>query len=440
MPMKTLYFIESINLIQPDVEEERLLGSSSTIFSICLEDINMSKEIAAKNIQERFNGENNERGYDDIYRTIEIPKTRMKLDTGTSLYEGMFVYLEEENDLLQFTSGRGDDIAKEQIRENSRLRHQLFRGNTYLDNIADNFDYVHAQVKSYHVNVGSGNCTFVLFIDRDSYRLWMVDCGMIDVKNRRNYSVNIDIVIGQIARDINCDVSNVHIHRFLLTHWHADHYNGMIYMLQRGWLDSQTIFVMNLYYSCPTPCANQILHQLDRMNVRCYEPQVSLRLNNCSILHPNLRIGRWNNARLNMIGVRKVNDSSVVYSINGVGKNMIFSGDLEKKGFDRMTKAHTCRYCLHTSTYYCVSHHASLTGHIDIPCLSSSFPTVLACVLHNLKYAIVMGRDGAYDGIYDAQVIQDFGNRIIYSERDKSGNKTRGVALEWNSGKTIHIY
>ena len=268
----------------------------------------------------------------------------------------------------------------------------------------------------------------------------MVDCGMIDVKNRRNYSVNIDIVIGQIARDMNCDVSNVHIHRFLLTHWHADHYNGMIYMLQRGWLDSQTIFVMNLYYSCPTPCANQILYQLDRMNVRCYEPQVSLRLNNCSILHPNLRIGRWNNARLNMIGVREVNDSSVVYSIYGVGKSMIFSGDLEKKGFDRMTKARTCRCWLHTSTYYCVSHHASLTGHIDIPCLSGSLPTVLDCVQHNLKYAIVMGRDGAYDGIYDAQVIQDFGNHIIYSERDKSGNMTRGVALEWNNGKTIHIY
>ena len=438
--MKTLYFIESINLIQPYAEEERTLGSSSPVFSICLEDINMSKEIVARNTQERFNGENNERGYDDIYRTIEIPKIRMKLDTGTSLYEGMFVYLEEENDILRFTSGRGDDIAKEHIRENSRLRHQLFRDNSYLDNIADDFDYAHAQIKSYHVNVGNGNCTFVLFIDRDSYRLWMVDCGMIDVKNRRNYSVNIDIVIGQIARDINCDVSNVHIHRFLLTHWHADHYNGMIYMLQRGWLDSQTIFVMNLYYSCPTPCANQILYQLDRMNVRCYEPQVSLRLNNCSILHPNQRIGRWNNARLNMIGVREVNDSSVVYSINGVGKSMIFSGDLEKKGFDRMTKARTCRCWLHTSTYYCVSHHASLTGHIDIPCLSGSLPTVLDCVQHNLKYAIVMGRDGAYDGIYDAQVIQDFGNHIIYSERDKSGNMTRGVALEWNNGKTIHIY
>ena len=438
--MKTLYFIESINLIQPYAEEERTLGSSSPVFSICLEDINMSKEIVARNTQERFNGENNERGYDDIYRTIEIPKIRMKLDTGTSLYEGMFVYLEEENDILRFTSGRGDDIAKEHIRENSRLRHQLFRDNSYLDNIADDFDYAHAQIKSYHVNVGNGNCTFVLFIDRDSYRLWMVDCGMIDVKNRRNYSVNIDIVIGQIARDMNCDVSNVHIHRFLLTHWHADHYNGMIYMLQRGWLDSQTIFVMNLYYSCPTPCANQILYQLDRMNVRCYEPQVSLRLNNCSILHPNQRIGRWNNARLNMIGVREVNDSSVVYSINGVGKSMIFSGDLEKKGFDRMTKARTCRCWLHTSTYYCVSHHASLTGHIDIPCLSGSLPTVLDCVQHNLKYAIVMGRDGAYDGIYDAQVIQDFGNHIIYSERDKSGNMTRGVALEWNNGKTIHIY
>ena len=102
MPMKTLYFIESINLIQPYAEEERTLGSSSPVFSICLEDINMSKEIVARNTQERFNGENNERGYDDIYRTIEIPKIRMKLDTGTSLYEGMFVYLEEENDILRF--------------------------------------------------------------------------------------------------------------------------------------------------------------------------------------------------------------------------------------------------------------------------------------------------------------------------------------------------
>ena len=440
MYMKKLYFIESINQLQADTEKEPSLGFASSKFSICLEDVNISREYAARNTQGRFNSENDERGYDNIYRTLEIPKTRMKLDTGTRLYEGMFVYLEEENDILLFTSGRGDDVAKEQMRENSRLRHQLLRDNNYLDNIADDLDYAHAQIKSYHVNVGNGNCTFVLFIDRYSYRLWMVDCGMIDVKNRRNYSANIDIVMDQIAHDINCDVSNVHIHRFLLTHWHADHYNGMIYMLQRGWLDSQTIFVMNLYYSCPTPCANQILYQLDRMNVRCYEPQVSLRLNNCSILHPNQRIGRWNNARLNMIGVRKVNDSSVVYSINGVGKSMIFSGDLERKGFDRMTIAHTCRCCLHTSTYYCVSHHASLTGHIDIPCLSGPFPTVLDCVQHNLQYAIVMGRDGAYDGIYDAQVIQDFGNRIIYSEKDDSGNKTRGVALEWKNDKTIHIY
>ena len=439
MPMETLYFIESITRIQNN-ENDRSSGSASQIFSICLENVKLSRELGVINTQERSNNEDDGLISSERYRMLEIPKRQMKLDTGTGLYEGMFVYLEEENGILRFTSGRSNDIAKEQIRENSRLRYQLFRDNNYLDNITDDFDYDHAQIKSYHVNVGNGNCTFVLFVDNYSYRIWMVDCGMIDIKNSRNYKANIDAIIDQIAYDINCDVPNVRIHRFLLTHWHADHYNGMIYMLQRGWLDSQTIFVMNLYYSCPTPCANQILYQLDRMNVRCYEPQVSLRLNNCSILHPNLRIGRWNNARLNMIGVRKVNDSSVVYSINGVGKNMIFSGDLEKKGFDRMTKAHTCRYCLHTSTYYCVSHHASLTGHIDIPCLSSSFPTVLACVLHNLKYAIVMGRDGAYDGIYDAQVIQDFGKRIIYSERDKSGNKTRGVALEWNSGKTIHIY
>lgn len=434
MYMKTLYFVESINQIQVDTEKEPSLSS------ICLEDVYLSREIAARNTHERFGSKDNERGYDNIYRVLEIPKTQMKLDTGTRLYEGMFVYLEEENNILRFTSGRGDDIAKEQIRENSRLRHQLLRDNNYLDNIADDFDSAHAQIKSYHVNVGNGNCTFVLFIDCYSYRLWMVDCGMIDVKNHRNYSANIDIVMDQIAHDISCDVSNIRIHRFLLTHWHADHYNGMIYMLQRGWLDSQTIFVMNLYYSCPTFEANRLLQMLNRMNVCCYEPQVSLRFKNCSILHPNQRIGRWNNTRLNMIGVRKVNDSSVVYSLDGIDKSMIFTGDLERKGFDRMTIAHTCRPCLNKSTYYCVSHHASLSGHIKIPCLSKSFPTVFDCVRNNLEYAIVMGRDGAYRGIYSTQVITDFGNRIIYSEKDKIGNMTRGVALEWKNDQIIHIY
>ena len=440
MYMKKLYFIESINQIQEDTEKEPSSSFASSRYIICLEDVNVSREYAARNIQGRFNTENNERGYDNIYRTLEIPKTRMRLDTGTRLYEGMFVYLEEENDILRFTSGRDADIAKEQIQENSRLRHQLLRDNNYLDNIADDLDYAHAQIKSYHVNVGNGNCTFVLFIDRYSYRLWMVDCGMIDVKNRRNYSANIDIVMDQIAHDIRCDVSNIRIHRFLLTHWHADHYNGLIYMLQRSWLDSQTIFVMNLYYSCPTIYVNQLLQMLNRMNVRCYEPQVSLRLKKCCILHPNQRIGRWNNARLNMIGVRKVNDSSVVYSVDGIGKNMIFSGDLERKGFDRMTIAHTCRPCLNQSTYYCVSHHASLSGHIKIPCLSNSFPTVLDCVQNNLEYAIVMGRDGAYNGIYDAQVIKDFGNRIIYSERDNTGVFTKGFVLDWNSNRVDYIY
>ena len=101
MYMKKLYFIESINQLQADTEKEPSLGFASSKFSICLEDVNISREYAARNTQGRFNSENDERGYDNIYRTLEIPKTRMKLDTGTRLYEGMFVYLEEENDIQE---------------------------------------------------------------------------------------------------------------------------------------------------------------------------------------------------------------------------------------------------------------------------------------------------------------------------------------------------
>ena len=36
------------------------------------------------------------------------------------------------------------------------------------------------QVISYHVNVGHGNCSFILIEAKSCYRLWLVDCSIID--------------------------------------------------------------------------------------------------------------------------------------------------------------------------------------------------------------------------------------------------------------------
>ena len=439
--MKTLLFIESIN---PTRTEGRYADNMEKRFSICMEDVKQSLQfydfLNLKEDGEKYYNSNDF----NPYHIFELTAEEMVLNTGTKLYEGMFVYVEETDNGLLFTSGTWDPMAQELIRSNSRLRHNILDKNTDSIRIIDGFNYDDSCVcaKSYHINVGNGNCTFILFFNTKSsyYRLWMVDCGMVDTITHKNYKANIDIAIQKVAEELGCNTVDIRIHRLLLTHWHADHYNGINYLLTKGLIDVNTEFVMNLYYSCPTVCANNLLTQLDGMNVRCYEPQVSLQMPNCKILYPNQRIGRWHNTLQNMIGITKVNNSSVVYSIGSTNKNMIFPGDLEKQGFDRMTKAHTCRYCLYTSTYYCVSHHASLTGHINLRCLSGPCRIILDCVKHGLQYAIVMGRDGAYNGIYNAQVISDFCKSIVYSEKDNRGKMTRGFILEWKTAKVTYIY
>ena len=57
-----------------------------------------------------------------------------------------------------------------------------------------------------------------------------------------------------------------------------------------------------------------------------------------------------------------------------------------------------------------------------------------------MQYAIVMGRDEAYNGIYNAQVISDFCKSIVYSEKDNRGKMTSGFILEWKTAKVTYIY
>lgn len=283
-------------------------------------------------------------------------------------------------------------------------------------------------VKSFHVNVGHGNCSLILVKYESGYDLWMVDCSTFDHLIRCDYNLDLYWCLKDIAGELNLDLQNLHISRFMLTHTHFDHYNGMLYLMKQGVIDSTTLMYVNLHYDCASPVWSAIMKGLKGIKCKFVEPiSDNLMHGAIKIYHPECRIYRNSNSvpaekKIQYRIVPKANDASVVYGINLLGKVMVLPGDLEKKGFKEMSGHEPCRGNLVDTVYYLVSHHGSQNGHPDVMCMSKGGPNPkpLCCVSQNVKKVILMGRNGAYPGIYSQTVIDYWENTLgglEYTER-----------------------
>ena len=86
-----------------------------------------------------------------------------------------------------------------------------------------------------------------------------------------------------------------------------------------------------------------------------------------------------------------------------------------------------------------ISHHGSANGHPKyIPGHKRLHRRRLGC----LRNAIIMGRNGAYSGIYDSKVINcfDMFTRIVYTEKDDKFQPIDAFGLHWRSGKIRYLY
>ena len=83
-----------------------------------------------------------------------------------------------------------------------------------------------------------------------------------------------------------------------------------------------------------------------------------------------------------------------------------------------------------------------MTGHVDIPCLERNhYPKVGNCIKAGpLQKAILMGRDGAYPGIYNNGVVNYWGNILRYSEHDDQNNSCCAYVLEWGLNNERYLY
>ena len=406
--MKQLYFVESITS-NPDTSE----------VAIVLE------KVGKENSQLNVNDSNDEF---ELHEFLQFPVLE---DSKRRLEESHYVYFENGS----FTSGKDNPLAIERRKLNSKLRREIIKNNLIKQNELSPLPVFteHAEVHSYHVNVGHGNCTFILIQENGSYELWVVDCGEHDYLEKKNYRHNIDACLEDISEKLKIKLSDIRISRLLITHWHFDHISGINHLIKDKFVDSNTIVFANVHYGFSSKCANTLLDIIKTNNITCYEPTVALTsFSNITILYPECRIRRQPNLKDSGYRiVRDVNDSSVVYSIEIAGRRMIFPGDLEQDGWNSMTKNGNCCPYMQNCDFFCISHHGSITGHIDMKCMSSN-TSVLSCCKTKCKKAIIMGRDKAYNCIYCRKVIYDFNPLILYSEKDTAGNLRKGFVLDWS--------
>ncbi|MBB6624816.1 MBL fold metallo-hydrolase [Clostridium gasigenes] len=347
------------------------------------------------------------------------------------IIEGRFVY-RIDGKLINASKNK---ISKIEIFKNNMYRGKLIKRYTKSDSNINNI----TEVYSYHINVGHGNCSIIVIKYNSDYKIWVVDCSKFDFKNKIMYIQNIERCFDHIKKKFN--LNDIKIEKLLITHPHYDHINGIDYLISNGYVKDTEVWI-NLYYSWPDTCYSKLLERLKTLNLRLIEPKVSSSNNSIEIIYPNNTILRTDPKNVttypiySVVPSNKVNNASVIYKLNLGEKSIIFPGDIEE---DEWNKVLGCEKYLKNATYYCISHHGSITGHSRSICpyKSTTIDSIDFCC-SNTKKNILMGRDNAYPGIFSEVVLESFKGRLYRTDLSDTGKVPRFMELDWEKDNVLY--
>ena len=424
---KILYYVDSIHYPESERNDRRIDNNDTVQVSL----LNVNKA-----------GEPN-----DV--VVSVPVGQLSFENGRRIANNNFVYY-SANHQVPFENGNKDPRALELINRSSKLRATLrekYQNQSIELPAAVQLD--NSRITSYHINVGHGNCSVILIESGRFYQIWMVDCGTAYYV-RGPHLENIDDCFDDIAKRLGVNKGKLHISLFMLTHLHSDHYNGIEMLFNRGYCNGGTSFFINLDYAVAAPTYIRILELIENNGCIISSPIRNVVTDNGKqpmpmIIFPDRKVYKNYSPSIQLpyYVEQNTNNASVVYIVAGNGKRMMFPGDMEKKELDTITKSGNCTPFLNGVNYYCVSHHASISGHLDRKCLDPGrhpYSICRECCKDNLDRAIVMGRDGAFSGIYNQTVINDFAQVIAYSEKDDIGNPVKCLILDWASNTCSYLY
>lgn len=275
-------------------------------------------------------------------------------------------------------------------------------------------------VVSYHVNVGHANCSIVVFYNDNRCNVWMVDCAIRGTGSYISYQKNLDACLTDIINEHRVNK----ISKLFITHQHYDHINGVHYLIDSDWIDKNTEVWLNLNYRHYSTTSDDMLIQLNNIGVKIIDPIVKNSTNQIKILYPDISFDTVSNKPPS----GKINNASILYQLCLGRKSMLFPGDIETEGWDNVSG---CIPFINNTDYYCISHHGSKTGHLRNGCPSGAkngIQTLADCLKHKTKHQILMGKNGAYPGIYANEVMNDFKNIC------KTEDMVNYIKLRWNSG------
>lgn len=355
------------------------------------------------------------------FRIVEASRSEVE-----NLHQGHFFFYNEE----VFENANKSPIAKRHIYYNNLLRGRLIKKQLNIE--SESLPVIISEVHSYHINVGHGNCSILVINESGSIKIWMIDCSEYDYLNHRNYSGNIQTCFSYIQDKFS--LKRLVINKFFLTHSHYDHYSGISRLIDHSNITSDTIFFLNSHYSMPSENYNRLLRKILLLRCKIVEPLSSFLTNEIQIWHPEKRtIKTRSRAYLNQdvqVEPNPNNSSSVLYFRLG-GKSILFPGDIET---ERWNTIHHCHPHLKRSNYYMISHHGSLNGHLRDQCPVNMRITNMSKCLLKTSTPVLMGRNGAYNGIYSLQVLRDF-PQLIYSEKNPQNHEAKFLQIDWQTNQ-----
>lgn len=360
--------------------------------------------------------ENSEEPYDIVAYDLHLKSLQFD---NNSWFQGHYVVYNGEE--IQIAN---NEEVKRYIAYNQDLIQSITKSNNYISELsqaqATEISDI-SEVFSYHINVGHGNCSIIVFKSGTQYSMWMVDCSTYDFINRTHYNKNIDACLSDIQKNYKA----TKLSKLFITHLHYDHINGIQYLLDKNLIDQNTEVWMNISYPWPQRTYNKILQNLKKSGAKFIDPIVKNSTNNIEIRYPKKSFDKNHPAPKN-----NINNASVLYQICLDGERMLFTGDLEQEGWDSISD---CKPYLWSTTYYCISHHGSLNGHKRFKCTHSQAISSLANCGKKTQLQILMGRNGAYKGIFSSNVKKEFRNI-----KCTDGNK-KYVKIDWKTGSSQDV-
>lgn len=310
--------------------------------------------------------------------------------------EGDFVRIDQEQRLIVVNDSA---VAVELNEINNTLRQNI----QVLEESSLPIEYPDSKnVHSYHVNVGHGNCSIVVFQDNSQNIAWMVDCSSYDFMNGKNYLDNLE----QCLEYIKIEHGISRISKTFISHPHFDHINGLQYLLDKKIISGKYTEVwLNYQYHWGSKTYNSVLARMKADNFKFILPICKNSTSNIEILFPekNLCNPKYMKRGCSKPANNKVNNASVIYKFNLGNKSMVFPGDLEIGGWHQVNNHWSSKMY-----YYCISHHGSKNGICPIWPIENE--------IDRLDIKVLMGRDVAYTGIFCGEVKREIGHNIYSTD------------------------